>query len=152
MNIRELYASAIDQKEDSLLLLLDFLLHAKKAVKFNDDVKVLEHYYQDRFRVKMNEYLNAHNEKTHIVKLEQPIEVFNIRSDKGRYFIAAYTRKHALMFFYNRIGGEVYSIHAEPLELPVYEQSMKEETKEKRWNMVLKHVKNIPAVLGYYDY
>jgi hypothetical protein len=152
MTIRELYAAAIEQKEESLILLLDFLLFAKKAVKFEDDVKVLNYYYQPRFHAKMNEYLSAHNELKRIVKAKEYVEVFDIKSNKGRYFIAAQTKEQALALFQKAIGGEVYSIHAEPLELGVYEFSTKEEAKEKTWHDLLSKVKKIPSLLGQYDY
>jgi tetratricopeptide (TPR) repeat protein len=152
MTIRELYAAAIEQKEESLILLLDFLLFAKKAVKFEDDVKVLNYYYQPRFHAKMNEYLSAHNELKRIVKAKEYVEVFNIKSNKGRYFIAAQTKEQALALFQKAIGGEVYSVHAEPLELGVFEKIFREEPKEKTWHKVLTKVKKIPSIIGYYDY
>jgi hypothetical protein len=152
MTIRELYAMAIENKEEALILLLDFLLFAKKAVKFDDDVKVLNYYYQPRFRVKMNEYLGAHNEIRQIVKPRQQAEVFNIKSNKGRCFIVAQTKEQALALFQKRIGGEIYSIHTEPLHLEVFEFSTKEETKAKTWRDLLTKVKKIPSLLGQYDY
>ena len=152
MTIRELYAAAIEQKEESLILLLDFLLFAKKAIKFDDDVERIDYYLQDRFRVKMNEYLSAHNELRRIFKAKEYVEVFNIKSNKGRYFIAAQTKEQALVLFQKAIGGEVYSIHAEPLELGVFEQIFREEPKEKTWHKVLTKVKKIPSIIGYYDY
>ena len=152
MTIRELYAAAIEQKEESLILLLDFLLFAKKAIKFDDDVERIDYYLQDRFRVKMNEYLSAHNELRRIFKAKEYVEVFNIKSNKGRCFIAAQTKEQALVLFQKAIGGEVYSIHAEPLELGVFEQIFREEPKEKTWHKVLTKVKKIPSIIGYYDY
>lgn len=152
MTIRELYAEAIEHKQESLILLLDFLLFAKKAVKFDDDVKVLNYYYQPRFRAKMNEYLSEHNEVRQIVKPKAQPEVFNIKCDKGRYFIVAYTKEQALKLYNERFGGEVYSIHAEPLHLEVLEFSTREETKAKTWSDLLSKVKKIPNLLGHYDY
>jgi len=152
MTIRELYAVAIEQKEESLILLLDLLLFAKKAVKFDDDTKVLRKYYKPEFQAKMNEYLSSHNEIRKIVKPKERKEVFNIKSDKGRFFIVARTKEEALEFYDKRFGGTVYSIHAEPLELGVREISAKEETKEKIWHDLLSKVKKIPSLLGQYDY
>jgi len=152
MTIRELYAAAIEQKEESLLLLLD-LLFAEKRIKFDDDVKVLDEYFKDCYHVvKMNEYLSAHNELRRIFKAKEYVEVFNIKSNKGRCFIAAQTKEQALVLFQKAIGGEVYSIHAEPLELGVFEQIFREEPKEKTWHKVLTKVKKIPSIIGYYDY
>jgi hypothetical protein len=152
MTIRELYAEAIEHKQESLILLLDFLLFAKKTVKFDDDTKVIRKYYKPEFQAKMNEYLSSHNEIRQIVKLKEYVEVFNIKSNKGRYFIAARTKEQALELFQKAIRGEVYSIHAEPLELGVFEQSTKEETKLKTWHDLLSKVKKIPSLLGQYDY
>jgi hypothetical protein len=152
MTIRELYAEAIEHKQESLILLLDFLLFAKKAVKLDDDTKVIRKYYKPEFYVKMNEYLSSHNEIRQIVKPKEQKEVFHIKSDKGRYFIVARTKKEALEFYNKRFGGTVYSIHAEPLELGVHEFSTKEETKEKTWHDLLSKVKKIPSLLGQYDY
>ncbi|UYL94220.1 hypothetical protein PT91_gp44 [Geobacillus phage vB_GthS_PT9.1] len=152
MTIRELYTAAIEQKEESLILLLDFLLFAKKAVKLDDDAERVDYYLQDRFRVKMNEYLSSHNELKQIVKPKEPREVFNIKSDKGRFFIVARTKEEALEFYNKRFGGTVYFIHTEPLELRVYEFSTEEETKEKTWHDLLSKVKKIPSLLGQYDY
>jgi hypothetical protein len=152
MTIRELYAEAIEHKQESLILLLDFLLFAKKAVKLDDDTKVIRKYYKPEFYVKMNEYLSSHNEIRQIVKPKEQKEVFHIKSDKGRYFIVARTKKEALEFYNKRFGGTVHSIHAEPLELGVHEFSTKEETKEKTWHDLLSKVKKIPSLLGQYDY
>jgi vacuolar-type H+-ATPase subunit I/STV1 len=151
MTIRELYAEAIEHKQESLILLLD-LLFAKKAVKLDDDTKVIRKYYRPNVYAKMNEYLNSHNEIRQIVKPKEPKEVFNIKSDKGRFFIVARTKEEALEFYNKRFGGTVYSIHAEPLELGVHEFSAKEETKEKTWHDLLSKVKKIPSLLGQYDY
>jgi len=151
MTIRELYAEAIEHKQESLILLLD-LLFAKKAVKLDDDTKVIRKYYKPEFQAKMNEYLNAHNEIRQIVKPKERVEVFNIKSEKGRYFIVAYTKEQALELYNKRFGGEVYSIHSEPLHLEVLEFSTKEETKEKTWHDLLSKVKKIPSLLGQYDY
>jgi hypothetical protein len=151
MTIRELYAEAIEHKQESLILLLD-LLFAKKAVKLDDDTKVIRKYYKPEFQAKMNEYLSSHNEIRQIVKPKERKEVFHIKSDKGRFFIVARTKKEALEFYHKRFGGTVYSIHAEPLELGVYEFSTKEETKEKTWHDLLSKVKKIPSLLGQYDY
>jgi hypothetical protein len=152
MTIRELYAEAIEHKQESLILLLDFLIFAKKAVKFDDDAERVDYYLQDRFRVKMSQYLSAHNEARQIVKPKRYVEVFNIKSDKGRCFIVAETKEQALTLFQKRIGGEIYSIHAEPLHLGVFEFSTKEETKAKTWRELLTKVKKIPSLLGQYDY
>ncbi|UYL93798.1 hypothetical protein NIIg97_gp49 [Geobacillus phage vB_GthS_NIIg9.7] len=152
MTIRELYTAAIEQKEESLILLLDFLLFAKKAVKLDDDAERVDYYLQDRFRVKMNEYLSSHNELKQIIKPKEPREVFNIKSDKGRFYIVARTKEEALEFYNKRFGGTVYFIHAEPLELRVYEFSDEEETKEKTWHDLLSKVKKVPSLLGQYDY
>lgn len=147
MTIRELYATAIEQREESLLLLLDFLLHEKRAIKLDDDTSVLNYYYQDRFHVKMNEYLSAHNEKRNIVKKETRPEVFHIKSENGRYFIAAHTEEQALTLFRERIGGEIYTIHPEPLHLTVFERGV-----ERKWESIVQKVKVIPSLLGGYDY
>lgn len=151
MTIRELYAEAIEHKQESLILLLD-LLFAKKAVKLDDDTKVIRKYYRPNVYNKMNEYLSSHNEIRQIVKPKEPREVFNIKSDKGRFFIVARTREEALEFYNKRFGGTVYFIHTEPLELRVYEFSTEEETKEKTWHDLLSKVKKIPSLLGQYDY
>ena len=151
MTIRELYAEAIEHKQESLILLLD-LLFAKKAVKFDDDTKVLRKYYRPNVYAKMNEYLSSHNEIRQIVKPKRYVQVFNIKSNKGRCFIVAETKEQALVLFQKRIGGEIYSIHAEPLHLGVFEFSTKEETKAKTWRDLLTKVKKIPSIIGYYDY
>lgn len=63
MTIRELYIEAIKGKEQSLLLLLDFLVKEKKTVKWEDDDSVLDIYFKPNNRAKMNRLLLEYIER-----------------------------------------------------------------------------------------
>lgn len=63
MTIRELYIEAIKGKEQSLLLLLDFLVKEKKTVKWEDDDSVLDIYFKPNNREKMNCLLLEYKER-----------------------------------------------------------------------------------------
>lgn len=63
MTIRELYIEAIKGKEQSLLLLLDFLVKEKKTVKWEDDDSVLDIYFKPNNREKMNRLLLEYKER-----------------------------------------------------------------------------------------
>ena len=59
VNVRELYAEALQYPEHSysLILLIEFLVEEKKVLKLNDSVDKLTYYLQDRFAVKLNQHL-----------------------------------------------------------------------------------------------
>ncbi len=63
MKIRKLYNQAVEHDEDSLLLMLDFLLFEKETIKFEDDESVLDLYFMDKHRAKMNKLLLEYKEK-----------------------------------------------------------------------------------------
>ncbi|MCM3598984.1 hypothetical protein M4D55_24925 [Metabacillus idriensis] len=57
MKISDLYLDAIEYKEPSLLLLLDFLLYEKQAISMDDDVSELGLYFKENNKQKMNALL-----------------------------------------------------------------------------------------------
>lgn len=63
MTVGELHAEAIKGKHHSLKLLIDYLVQEKKVLQMEDDSEKLNYYLQDRFQVKINQYLGAYDEK-----------------------------------------------------------------------------------------
>ncbi|MGY3716763.1 hypothetical protein ACWE42_14690 [Sutcliffiella cohnii] len=63
MKIEDWYLDAIDHNEESLILLIDFLVYEKKVLHMEDDESKLEHYFQERFRNSMNAYLYEYQQK-----------------------------------------------------------------------------------------
>lgn len=55
--IRELYNDAVILNLDPVLLLLDFLLFEKQAIKFENNIKVLDLYFKENNRARMNKLL-----------------------------------------------------------------------------------------------
>lgn len=60
MTLLEMYTEAKKENVVSAWMLIEFLVFEKKALTFMDDVSKLDHYYEPRFRNKMNEYLNEY--------------------------------------------------------------------------------------------
>lgn len=65
MTVGQVYQEAFRYKEDSLILLIDFLVLEKKVLSADDDVSKLEYFMQDRFKSKMNQHLRAYKKKRH---------------------------------------------------------------------------------------
>lgn len=63
MQIREWYLDAVDYNQESLLLLLDFLIYEKKVLTMDDDEEKLQFYFQDRYRNSMNAHLEKYKEQ-----------------------------------------------------------------------------------------
>ncbi|TYS68679.1 hypothetical protein FZC76_06960 [Sutcliffiella horikoshii] len=63
MQIREWYLDAVDYNQESLLLLLDFLIYEKKVLAMDDDEEKLRFYFQEKFRNRMNEHLKEYKER-----------------------------------------------------------------------------------------
>jgi hypothetical protein len=63
MTIQELYDGAIEYGYDSLLLVIDYLVHEQKVLKMTDSIDKLTYYYQDCFKNKMNHYLAEYEVK-----------------------------------------------------------------------------------------
>lgn len=61
--IRDWYLDAVDYNQESLLLLLDFLIYEKKVLSFDDPEEKLHFYFQEKFREKMNEHLAKFKEQ-----------------------------------------------------------------------------------------
>lgn len=57
MKVRDLYKEAMLGKHHSLMLMIEFLVYEKSAVRFEDNTEKLRYYLQDRFRKYMNKYL-----------------------------------------------------------------------------------------------
>ena len=152
MTVGELLQEAIASGENSLVLLIDFLIF-KNAVTYDDDASKIDHYLQDRFRRKMSEYLTDHLEKHPWLWTEQEERyAFSVKTKKKRYFIAAQTRTQALGFFQREIGGEVLSAEEFHSDEEVWELDEKEQPKKTTWRELLQRVEKIPCFLGHYDY
>lgn len=63
MQIRDWYLDAVDYNQESLLLLLDFLIYEKKVLTMEDDEEKLQFYFQEKFRNRMNEHLKKYKEQ-----------------------------------------------------------------------------------------
>jgi hypothetical protein len=63
MTIKELFEYSIMEKEFSLALLLDFLLHEKKTIKMSDDKSVLELYTKPQNHQRMNQLLDEYRDR-----------------------------------------------------------------------------------------
>mgnify|MGYP001359431702 CR=1 FL=1 len=63
MKISDLYDAAVKHDHESLVLLIDYLVHEKKAVHMSDDSQKVAYYLQPKFHNKMNEYLQNYKEK-----------------------------------------------------------------------------------------
>ncbi len=66
MTIQEIYDEAIKGNYYSLILLIDFLVKEKKVLKLSDSEEKLNYYFQDKFKVAMNNYLEVYNEKRNL--------------------------------------------------------------------------------------
>lgn len=63
MTVQEHYNEAVKYGYYSLVLLIDYLVLERKVLKMNDNEDKLTYYLQDRFKVKLNEYLAAYERK-----------------------------------------------------------------------------------------
>lgn len=63
MTIQEQYDEALKYNFRSLIALIEYLVYVRKVLKMTDDSDELNYYLQDRFKVKMNEYLGEYFEK-----------------------------------------------------------------------------------------
>jgi hypothetical protein len=63
MTIQEQYDEALKYNFRSLIALIEYLVYVRKVLKMTDDSNELNYYLQDRFKVKMNEYLAEYFER-----------------------------------------------------------------------------------------
>ncbi|PEN90107.1 hypothetical protein CN553_22135 [Bacillus cereus] len=63
MRVSELLEYATAHGLVSIVALIELLVLEKQVVKFTDDVAKLEYYFQDRFRVAMNQHVEAYRRK-----------------------------------------------------------------------------------------
>lgn len=63
MKIRELYFEAYNNNHYSLKLLIHYLVKEKRVLSLEDDEERLNHYLQDRFANKLNQYLYEYEGK-----------------------------------------------------------------------------------------
>ena len=63
MTVRELYHESIKHKHTSLRLLIEFLVYEKNTVNFNDDKSVLDLYFKENNRPRMNELLKEYQRR-----------------------------------------------------------------------------------------
>lgn len=63
MKVKELYRDAMDNEQQTLLLVLDYLIKERQVLSLDDDKSKLDYYLQDRFKDKMNEYLKEYKER-----------------------------------------------------------------------------------------
>ncbi|MDM8364462.1 hypothetical protein ACS4JF_18495 [Bacillus thuringiensis] len=63
MKVSELLEYATAHGLVGIVALIELLVLDKQVVKFTDDVAKLEYYYQDRFRVAMNQHVEAYMSK-----------------------------------------------------------------------------------------
>lgn len=63
MKVKELYRDAMDDEQQTLLLVLDYLIKERQVLSLDDDKSKLDYYLQDRFKDKMNEYLKEYKER-----------------------------------------------------------------------------------------
>lgn len=57
MTIMDMYTEAKKDGIVSVWILIEYLVFERKAVTFADGVDKLNHFFEERFRNKMNEYL-----------------------------------------------------------------------------------------------
>lgn len=60
MTVRELYHESVKYKHTSLRLLIEFLVYEKNTVNFNDNKSVLDLYFKENNRPRMNELLKEY--------------------------------------------------------------------------------------------
>lgn len=63
MIIRDLYNDAVQNDEESLLLLLDFLIFEKQVLAMEDDSSKLDHYFKSNNKERMNQLLSDYRRK-----------------------------------------------------------------------------------------
>jgi hypothetical protein len=63
MTVRDLYEVAIEYNCENLILAIEFLTEEKKALKLTDTIDKFTYYFQDKFIVKMNEYLAEYEKR-----------------------------------------------------------------------------------------
>lgn len=64
MTLKELYTDAIEYGEETLCLLLEFLVIEKQAQSWDDDKSVLDRYFKPNNKKRMNELLLEYREET----------------------------------------------------------------------------------------
>ncbi|KQU19175.1 hypothetical protein ASG65_24580 [Bacillus sp. Leaf13] len=60
MTVRELYHESVKNKHTSLRLLIEFLVYEKNTVNFTDDKSVLDLFFKENNRLRMNELLKEY--------------------------------------------------------------------------------------------
>lgn len=142
--IRDLYMAAILNNHQSLVLLIDLLVNEKKVLTLEDETTKLDHYLQDRFAVKMNEYLEEYNLTKKIVAAANEMNVFQIRLFDSFFYVAAHTMEQAETFFINEYG-EIHEIRVEIPELEVEGEEGLHTLKQ-----IIMKTKSFPSILGYW--
>lgn len=140
--IKDLYMAAILNNHQSLIMLIDFLMNEKKVLTLEDDSSKLEHYLQDKYKNKMNEFLEEYNLAKKFVAVASEMNVFQIRYSNTFFYVAAETMEQAENYFKEEYGN----LHEIRVELPDLEVEGKDEL------LTLRHLimqtKSFPAILG----
>lgn len=63
MTVREIYQDAILGKHHSLKLMIEFLVYKKKVVSFEDDRSVLNKYFLEKHKERLNKLLADYEEE-----------------------------------------------------------------------------------------
>ncbi|MFI8495933.1 hypothetical protein ACIGC1_24075 [Peribacillus butanolivorans] len=65
MTVRELYHESVKNKHTSLRLLIEFLVYEKNTVNFTDDKSVLDLFFKENNRPRMNELLKEYQKSNY---------------------------------------------------------------------------------------
>ncbi|WP_394139590.1 hypothetical protein [Cytobacillus oceanisediminis] len=137
--------AAVVKNHHSLILLIEYLTNVKKVLKMEDETEKLDFYLQDKFKNKMNEYLEEYNQAVQVVKTSNELNIFQIRFFDTFFYVAAYTKEQAKKFFEAEFG-EVHEIR---IELPELEVESEEGLHTLRQLTMKK--KSFPAILGSWE-
>ncbi|MCQ6288863.1 hypothetical protein [Bacillus cereus] len=86
MKVSELLEYATAHGLVGIVALIELLVLDKQAVKFTDDVAKLDYYFQDRFRVAMNQHVEVYmSKKNKHVMTDEEWNLWMERVD-DRYF------------------------------------------------------------------
>jgi|SRR5690625_1233661 len=147
MTIKECYEFAVKNEMTDMYVLILFLISEKKVLSFDDPKDKLMFYLQDKFKARMNVYINDYKKKLNI-KYKPNVYEVKVEPKKFRWiYILAYNEQqatsYALSFFYKPIDICICDINL---------LMTKFNRKNEAFNLTAKRLRDqqnkIPAFLG----
>lgn len=150
MTVEELLDWAVEHEDVDLQALIMFLVYEKKTLQLSDNSDKIKFYTQDKFKVRMNDFLNDYKKKLNMQYKANVYSIITQTPEKYTFYLAARSEKEAREWTFKH-RYKVESITPMPLDMKmvwVDKQGNEIYTTIKK---LRDQVKEIPSFIGGFD-